>query len=75
MPDLTDPEYREALARASYYRERFDDMVGDQEHDLDGDAQYFCLEWESLSVFAQRPYRTTVAVTLDEVGKELAPVG
>lgn len=70
MPvDLTDPELREELAKASYYRERYNDMVADQEHELDPDAQYFCLEWESLSTGVQRPYRVAVGVTLDHVGE------
>jgi NAD dependent epimerase/dehydratase family enzyme len=70
MADLDDPEFREELASASYYRERYDAMVLDREHDADDEAQYFCVRWEELSSGVQRPYRTTVAVVLDHV-KEL----
>jgi hypothetical protein len=69
VPDLQDPELREDLARASYYRERFEDMTLDQEHCTDETARYFCLRWEQLSQLAQRPYRIAVAQTLDHVAE------
>lgn len=74
MPDLTNPELREELAKASYYRERGEDMAIDRETCLDSEAEYFCIQWEQLSEFAQRPYRTAVAFTLDHV-QELVGVG
>lgn len=73
--DLTDPELREEVAKSAYYRDRYDDMVADQEHDLDPAAQYFCLEWESLSSIAQRPYRVAVSVALDHVRELSGAVG
>lgn len=75
MPfDPKDPEFREELARAAYYRERFDDMTADMEHEVDSDAQYFCMSWDQLSPGVQRTYRVAVAVTLDHVS-ELISVG
>lgn len=65
--DFADPVLREDLARASYYRDRQDDVCLDQEHVLESDVQYFCRRWECLTREDQRPYRAGVEVALDMV--------
>lgn len=64
---LTDEEYREALASESYYRERADEAAADREHEISGDVAYFALSWESISDYAKRPYRTSVAHAFDHL--------
>lgn len=58
--DLSDPDLRETLAEASYYRERADEAAIDRERTDDDGRVYMCLAWNDLSDFSQRPYRTAV---------------
>lgn len=69
--DWSDPDTREHLARACYYRDRADDVAVDQEHELAEEVSYWCLQWESLSTASQRPYRTAV-VHLCEMFEEVS---
>jgi hypothetical protein len=66
-PDLLrDEEYREEIAKSSYYRERLDEVAAVTEHEVDpDDLAYFAVTWESLSDSARRPYRTAVAQAFD----------
>lgn len=66
---LSDEEYREAQAEASYYRERLEEAALDQEHDTSGDYAYVCLAWDDLSDFAKRPFRTAVATVCDSLAE------
>lgn len=67
LVDPTDPELREELAKQAYYQERREDAARDREHDLNEEAEYLTLDWDCVSDFARRPYRTAVAVALDAV--------
>lgn len=68
---LRDEDYREELAKASYFRERQEEAARDAEQDLEA-TEYLCLDWDSLEDWAKRPYRTAVAVTCDEIARVAA---
>jgi hypothetical protein len=63
--NLDDPDVRERLAERAYYRERLDEAAADSEHVED--AGYWTLDWQSLSDWAKRPYRTAVAEACDVI--------
>lgn len=69
---LQNEEYREAQAEAAYYRERMDEAALEQEQDVTDEYVYFVLDYNDISDFAKRPYRTAVAQVCDSLLERVA---